>query len=71
MFIVEIQNRNTHAYMGFLVEEEYMGKIGYGLFPIRQFAHRFKTEREALSAGQDFVGDSTSLAIVVHYQEVM
>ena len=69
MFIVEIQNRNTQASRGFLIEEEYRGKYGFGLTPFRHEAYRFRSEQQAINAGQDLIGDSVSSLVVV--REVM
>ena len=69
MFIVEIQNRNTQTSKGFLIEEEYRGKSGFGLTPFRHEAHRFGSENQAIAAGQDLIGDNTSSLVVV--REVM
>lgn len=69
MFIVEIQNRNTQTSKGFLIEEEYRGKFGFGLTPFRHEAYRFKSENQAVAAGQDLIGDNTSSLVVV--REVM
>ena len=69
MFIVEIQHRNTQVSKGFLIEEEYRGKFGFGLTQFQHEAYRFKSERQALAAGQDLIGDNASLFIVV--REVM
>ena len=69
MFIVEIQNRNTQASRGFLIEEEYRGKYGFGLTPFRHEAYRFRSEQQAMNAGQDLIGDSVSSLVVV--REVM
>lgn len=69
MFIVEIQNRNTQASRGFLIEEEYRGKYGFGLTPFRHEAYRFRSEQQAINAGQDLIGDSASSLVVV--REVM
>lgn len=65
MFIVEIQNRNTRTSKGFLIEEEYRGKFGFGLTPFRHEAYRFKSENQAVAAGQDLIGDNTSSLVVV------
>lgn len=65
MFIVEIQNRNTHTSMGFLTEEEWRGKFGFGLTNLQYEAYRFKSFNHANSVAQDFVGDSTSRMIVI------
>ena len=69
MFIVEIQNRNTQTSRGFLIEEEYRGKYGFGLTPFRHEAYRFRSEQQAMNAGQDLIGDSVSSLVVV--REVM
>ena len=69
MFIVEIQNRNTQTSKGFLIEEEYRGKFGFGLTPFRHEAYRFNSEKQAIAAGQDLIGDNTSSLVVV--REVM
>ena len=69
MFIAEIQNRNTQASKGFLIEEEYRGKFGFGLTPFQYEAYRFKSERQAIAAGQDLIGDNASSLVVV--REVM
>lgn len=69
MFIVEIQNRKTQTSKGFLIEEEYRGKFGFGLTPFRHEAYRFKSENQAVAAGQDLIGDNTSSLVVV--REVM
>lgn len=69
MFIAEIQNRNTQTSKGFLIEEEYRGKFGFGLTPFRHEAYRFKSKNQAVAAGQDLIGDNTSSLVVV--REVM
>lgn len=65
MFIAEIQNRYTQASKGFLVEEEYRGQFGFGLTPFRHKAHCFEDENQAVTIGQDLIGDNTSLIVAI------
>lgn len=65
MFIVEIENRNTHVSKGFLIEEEYRGKIGFGLTSNPLHAYQFKCDHQAMKAGMELVEGSPSLRLIV------